>query len=131
VATPTYAIYALALQQDGKIVTAGEPPFTVTRFNPDGSVDTSFDGDGNATSPFSQRGGAVDVAVQPDGKIVAAGAAVNDLGLADFAVARFLSSGALDGDFGLEGGARLISAGMMTTRRDSRFCRMERSFSPG
>jgi uncharacterized delta-60 repeat protein len=105
VATPTYAIYALALQQDGKIVTAGEPPFTVTRFNPDGSVDTSFDGDGNATSPFSQRGGAVDVAVQPDGKIVAAGAAVNDLGLADFAVARFLSSGALDGDFGLEGGS--------------------------
>jgi uncharacterized delta-60 repeat protein len=103
VATPTNTIYALALQQDGKIVTAGDPGLSVTRFNPDGSVDTSFDGDGIATSPFSQ-GGAIDVAVQPDGKIVAAGG-VYYFGLADFAVARFWSSGVLDGDFGLEGGS--------------------------
>ena len=47
--------------------------FGISRLNPDGSSDTGFDGDGNA---FVALGGdeiAFAVAVQPDGKIVAAG----------------------------------------------------------
>jgi uncharacterized delta-60 repeat protein len=103
VATPNTIITALALQPDGKIVTTGFSALNVRRFDPDGSVDTSFDGDGISPSPFSD-GGAGDVAVQPDGKIVAAGVALES-GNADLALARFASNGALDGEFGLEGGS--------------------------
>src|SRR2546423_1755792 len=50
--TPT----AVALQQDGKIVVAGSSAsigrsdFAVVRYNPDGTLDTNFDGDGKATT---------------------------------------------------------------------------------
>ena len=70
-----------ALQADGKIVVAGvtEPSgvhsdVAVARFNPNGTLDSSFDGDGMATIDYF---GGVDAAeavvVQPDGKIVLAG----------------------------------------------------------
>jgi uncharacterized delta-60 repeat protein len=93
-------VYALDLQGDGKIVTAGEPPFTVSRFNANGSVDTSFSGDGTAGPPFAQ-GAVYAVKVQRDGKIVAAGPA-----LSDFGVARFNPGGAPDAAFGVGGAVR-------------------------
>ena len=48
----------VALQSDGRIVIAGytdngpDDEFVVVRYNPDGSLDTSFDGDGIATLDF-------------------------------------------------------------------------------
>ena len=91
-----------ALQPDGKIVVAGTssryPQFdmAVARYNPDGSLDTTFDGDGMVKVDFQnsdERGYAV--AVQPDGKIIVAGVSyITTWG--DFALARLCPNGALD-----------------------------------
>jgi uncharacterized delta-60 repeat protein len=106
--------YQEALQSDGKIVVAGsftpDPPtpawlFTVARYNPDGSPDTSF-GQGGFSYVRDFIGQAFGVAIQNDGKIVVAGE--TDHGLnpvtgfyqVTFAVARFNSDGSLDSTFG-------------------------------
>ena len=50
----------------------GDPGrFALARYNPNGSLDTSFSGDGKQTTDFG--GGATGVALQGDGKIVAVG----------------------------------------------------------
>ncbi|HQH86392.1 MAG TPA: tandem-95 repeat protein, partial [Anaerolineaceae bacterium] len=86
---------AVAVQADGKIVAAGyasngsNDDFALARYNPDGSLDTTFSGDGLLTTAFgSGNDGADAVAVQADGKIVAAGSAYNGSNL-DFALARY------------------------------------------
>lgn len=91
---------ALALQSDGKIVAAGGvkqcggincEDFLVARFNADGSVDTSFGVGGQVNTDFF--GGfdtANAVAIQPDGKIVAAGSAHSEDFDRAFAIARYL-----------------------------------------
>jgi uncharacterized delta-60 repeat protein len=102
---------ALALQPDGKIVVVGygapSGVVAVTRLLPDGSRDSSFDGDGTAGIDFS---GGVDredagyaVAVAPDGKIVIAGSAEFSAVNTDFAVARLQPGGALDTTFSFDG----------------------------
>lgn len=107
--TPTSRISRLALQSDGKIVTVGSPGiFRVTRFNPNGSVDTSFGEGGNATAPFQASAYSSALAIQPDGKIVAGG-----VGAAghNFAVARFQQGGALDAFFGSDGMVEAVLGG--------------------
>lgn len=75
----------VAIQADGKVVAAGTTGctrfrFTLTRYGPHGRLDTSFGGDGIIMTSFTTgpcpdcQEVAYDVAVQPDGKIVAAGA---------------------------------------------------------
>lgn len=85
---------AMALQQNGKIVVAGRADdpnsseandFGLARFNPNGTVDTGFGGDGFVVTGFLDFDEARGVLVQPDGKIVAAGYGA---GYA-FAVARY------------------------------------------
>ena len=71
-------IEGLAIQGDGKIAAAGSTSssFALARYNPDGSLDASFNGSGQVTTGFGSAFGtsaALGVAVQPDGKIVAAG----------------------------------------------------------
>jgi uncharacterized delta-60 repeat protein len=57
-----------------------------------GDLDPSFDGDGRVITDFSgQNDAAQGLAIQPDGKIVAAGTAGND-----FALARYCADGRLD-----------------------------------
>lgn len=95
---------AVAIQPDGKIVAAGsiefENRFALARYEPDGTLDTSFDGDGKVITSFtSDHDSAQDVAIQEDGKIVAAGTA----GGAGFALARYEDDGALDLSFGESG----------------------------
>ena len=86
---------AVAVQPDGKIVAAGEAhistfDFALARYNADGSLDTTFDTDGKVTTNFSSNSDvAAAVALQPDGKIVAAGSAVPIAGGSDFALARY------------------------------------------
>jgi uncharacterized delta-60 repeat protein len=93
--------YAVAVQPDGKIVVAGEGggDFVLARYNADGSPDLTFSGDGVQKTDLS---GYVDsanaVALQPDGKIVAAGQAGDDFGLA-----RYDPDGSLDVSFGVGG----------------------------
>jgi uncharacterized delta-60 repeat protein len=97
---------AVALQSDGKIVVVGsggpDTAFAVARYNPDGSLDPSFSGDGmQTTAIFSPGGaGANGVALQADGKIVAVGYG----GVSrDFVLARYDPNGSLDTSFSGDG----------------------------
>jgi uncharacterized delta-60 repeat protein len=89
---------AIALQEDGKIVVSGtrfaDDELTVLRYNPDGSLDTTFSGDGSTFALGVSRGN--DVIVRDDGKIVVAGEG-------DMHLARFNSDGGLDAGFGAGG----------------------------
>ena len=71
---------SVAIQSDGKIVVAGysdngsNDDFALVRYNTDGSLDTTFDSDGKVTTAIgSGDEHACSVAIQSDGKIVAAG----------------------------------------------------------
>lgn len=98
--------YSTAIQNDGKIIVAGSSgnSFAIARYNSNGSLDTSFDGDGKTTvnfgtdSDFGQS-----VVIQNDQKIIVAGT-TTIVGLnTDFALARFNSDGTLDNTFGSGG----------------------------
>ncbi|TMK87203.1 MAG: hypothetical protein E6G40_06645 [Actinobacteria bacterium] len=107
--------HAVAIQTDGKIVAGGHapcPPYgidcmTLVRYNVDGSVDKTFGTAGIARAKLGFCGCEVnDLAIQPDGKIVAAGWRFkgDDANNDDwFAVARFNSDGSLDQTFGTKG----------------------------
>jgi len=99
---------AVAIQPDGKIIAAGwanrpAHDFALARYNRDGTLDTTFDGDGRVTTDFA--GGAdiiwYGLVLQPDGKIVAAGS-TNQGGARglDLALARYNKDGSLDATFG-------------------------------
>ena len=95
---------AIALQSDGKIIVAGEAnaDLAVARYNSDGSLDTSFDGDGKVVTSINLFDSAYDVVIQADGKIVAAGETGNGTN-SDFAVVRYETNGALDSLFDSDG----------------------------
>ncbi len=90
--------FGIALQSDGKIVAAGygrswsdtSDNFALSRYNTNGSLDTTFNIDGKQTTDFSgyaDYGNAV--AIQPDGKILVAGYTWNGNDY-DVALARYL-----------------------------------------
>ena len=103
---------AVALQADGRIVAAGDAnssgqrDFGVVRYNTDGMLDTTFDGDGKASTDFPLNDDAATaMAVQPDGKIIAVGgsqlrALVADAQDPNFQLARYNADGTLDSSFG-------------------------------
>jgi uncharacterized delta-60 repeat protein len=98
---------AVAVQSDGKIVVAGSASqqFALARYDTDGSLDGSFDGDGKLTTTFggiSAR--AVDVAIHSGGKIVAFGDSA-DASTRDLAIARYDADGSLDSGFSGDGRA--------------------------
>jgi uncharacterized delta-60 repeat protein len=85
---------AIALQADRKIVIAGTAGlgFGLARYNPDGSLDPSFGVQGKDITFFDRGCGGADafaVAIQNDGKVIAAGDAF-DCGTGfNFALARY------------------------------------------
>ena len=95
---------AAVVQPDGSIVVAGSfglspPVFAVARWLPDGRPDPAFSGDGQATLPVGGGASTADgVALQPDGKIVVAGVAGDDL-----ALLRLMPDGTPDPAFGTGG----------------------------
>lgn len=97
------AAYAMAIQSDQKIVQVGTDGsnFALLRYNPNGSLDTSFDGNGIQTTSISAgQDIATDIAIQADGKIVITGQ--NDDSV--FSVARYSHlDGSLDATFGTGG----------------------------
>ena len=97
----------VAIQSNGKIVLAGSDDggtadFAFARLNANGSLDNTFDADGKTSYTFNNHDFATSVALQPDGKIVAAGYS-DAPGTNDFAVLRLNANGSLDNTFDTDG----------------------------
>jgi uncharacterized delta-60 repeat protein len=87
----------VSLQADGKIVAVGfasggatGSDFALARFDANGSLDTTFSGDGRRETNFGPADGAAGVALQADGSIVVAGVAGGGPTGYDFALARYV-----------------------------------------
>lgn len=89
----------LAIQSDGKLVAAGSvgdvdsitssltnQDFALARYNTNGTLDTTFGGDGMVVTDFGGESEAQAIAIKADGKIVAAGRVVTS-GDSDVAIA--------------------------------------------
>src|SRR5712671_4139195 len=109
---------AVAVQADGKLVVVGltykqndfsDEDFVVTRYNPDGTLDTTFGRGGKVRTDFPGLAAVPSsVVIQADGKIVVAGGAFPLFTFAgNFEVVRYNSNGTLDRSFG--------SGGIVTT----------------
>jgi len=103
----------LALQANGQIVAAGaafdgasSSQFGLARYNSDGSLDAAFGVGGKLTTAVGDRSGANALAIQPDGKLVAAGFGSQG-NSSVFALVRYDTDGSLDPSFG--------SGGVVTT----------------
>ena len=83
----------VAILPDEKILLVGEAyvgdfGFGLVRYNPDGSLDTTFGTKGIVTTKFASSASASASAIQSDGKIIAAGS-TGGPGFSDFALARY------------------------------------------
>ncbi len=104
-------ITSMLIQPDGKIVTGGSSTninnsayvFTLTRYNTDGSLDNSFDTDGIAITQVWYHDAVNALALQSDGKIIAAGLSLNFNYDLDVALARYNTDGSLDNTFDNDG----------------------------
>lgn len=103
---------AVVVQPDGKIVAGGvgtvangDRAFALARYNADGSLDPAFGAGGlvNAEFPGTVQSLMLAVALQPDGKILAAGSANFTATEPDFCIARYNTDGTLDASFGNAG----------------------------
>jgi uncharacterized delta-60 repeat protein len=98
-------------QRDGKIVVAGyldssggNIDFALSRYNSDGSLDTTFGNNGKVTTDFNSAVDyGYDLTLQSDGKIVVAGSVFNASSGNDFALSRYNRDGSLDTAFGTNG----------------------------
>jgi uncharacterized delta-60 repeat protein len=102
--------WAVAIQSDGRLVAAGTcyidstADFCLARYNTDGSLDTSFDGDGKVTTAITDgTDEAKAVFAQSGGKVVIAGRCTELSGVTHFCLARYNSDGSLDTSFGAAG----------------------------
>jgi len=114
----SYVPLTTTLQPDGKIILAGNrylnsfngvPKNLILRLNPDGTLDTGFDF--NLVFETSSQ---INVClVQPDGKIIIAGALSFGLGIQDYRTYRLNADGSVDDIFpglGLDG---MVSSGLL------------------
>jgi uncharacterized delta-60 repeat protein len=128
-ATNADIVNAVAIQADGKIVAVGQcsfgflyidahTSFCLVRYNFDGSPDAAFGSGGQVVTHIQQNSSShvatdtgstnypnisdigAGVAIQSDGKIVAAGSCSFTESNADFCLARYNSDGSLDPSFG-------------------------------
>lgn len=125
--------YALGLQNDGKIVAAGEvrtatSPYIynvgLARLNSDGSLDTTFNPSGSQPGTltttfnnYSQENKAYGLTIQNDGKIVITGSCYTGTSIS-LAFARFNTDGSLDTSFNPSGdqpGTAIFTFGGVTT----------------
>lgn len=98
---------ALARQRDGKIVGVGfvgnPRAWAIARYTIDGQLDPTFSDDGWTSVDFGIGGDyATAVVIQPDGKIVVGGSAMNPT-WSDFALVRYNADGTLDMSFSGDG----------------------------
>lgn len=117
--------YAVAVQPDGKIVVAGSAvvggsgrDFVLVRYNPDGSLDSSFGSGGKVITAFgTDSDQAYALLIQPDGKIVAGGESNQGGSGVDFALARYNPDGTPDSSFDADG--KVTTAIGLGSKRDS------------
>jgi uncharacterized delta-60 repeat protein len=100
--------FAIAIQPDGKIIAGGSAANTATngtdyglaRYHSNGSLDSSFGSNGKVLTDVGGLGDVIAaLALQPDGKIVAAGFSFTD-NIFDFSMVRYHANGSLDTTFG-------------------------------
>ena len=113
-ANSTDFMTAVVVQSDGKIVVAGHSvaaggpsDLVLVRYNVNGSLDITFDGDGKVVTDIgnnSTDSAGYSVVIQPDNKIVFAGSSVAG-GLSDIVVVRYNTNGSLDTTFDGDGKA--------------------------
>ena len=101
--------YSVTVQTDGKILVAGLSwtgsynDFALVRYNTDGSLDSSFSGDGKLTTDIgSSYDYGLSVTIQTDGKILVAGSSKQGSNY-DFALVRYNTDGSLDSSFSGDG----------------------------
>jgi uncharacterized delta-60 repeat protein len=122
----------LVIQPDGRILVGGESDmgaaaggfqWRISRYTKKGALDGSFGAGGTVLTSMSSTGGEDEhiwgLALQPDGRIVAAGEVVTATGGFDVALARFNPNGTLDTSFGT--GGKVTTAIGPGTRRDNAF----------
>jgi len=113
------AVYAVAVQSDGKIVIGGSFARArgvlqnfIARLNTDGTLDTGF----NVGGTVGVNGTVIAVAIQSDGKIVIGGQFTTARGTTQNRIARLNTDGTLDtgfntgSDIGVTGGGNYVNA---------------------
>lgn len=107
---PFNVIYQILLQNDGKIIAAGTGAaagsfdFIVARYNPDGSLDSSFGSSGITQTAIGLVSDmAFAVAQDASDKIIAAGHSHDVINQEGFAMIRYNTDGSLDNTFGNNG----------------------------
>lgn len=127
-------INALIIQSDNKIIVAGEAGigsggnFLIARFQSNGKLDSSFGNNGKHIIDYNQNEDALySLALQPDGKILAAGKAdINGISTPMMTLLRFNSDGFIDSTFGENGmafgefGDRFSGANSLVVEQDGR-----------
>lgn len=106
--TELYNLVRIALQPDGRILAAaaglsGLSRFAVMRYGPDGAPDPEFGSGGIAEVETGGIAFAQDVALLPDGRILAAGSRQVSGGPDDVVLLRLFADGRLDPTFGIAG----------------------------
>lgn len=103
---------ALALQADGKILVTGTMmvgernlrDFGLVRYNPDGTLDSSFGHDGVVVTDLGASDNVDSTVIQADGRIIVGGHSYGEhYGHAVTALARYNIDGTLDPSFGKQG----------------------------
>jgi len=120
--TDAHVFSSILIQSDGKIIGCGtsfcedwisdEWKFAVIRYNPDGTLDDTFGGDGIVLDELGFWGTGLNIgyagALQADGKVVMAGWSYSPTGSGDsFALMRWNTDGTRDTTFGENGGVLL------------------------
>ena len=110
VTSPTPSPCKATEDRGGRVRTAASgigSDFALARYNPDGTIDSSFDGDGIVTTDFGALSDddARALVIEPDGRIVVVGTAGEDI-----ALARYMPDGKLDTTFG-SGGTKITDLG--------------------
>lgn len=116
-ASPYDELRKISVQPNGKIVVGGTfgNQFAFARYNADGSIDNSFDGDGEVIYNFGNTtNNLTGMAIQSDGKIVFTGNSYLN-NLSHVAIGRLNSNGTPDAGFN-EDGFNAISVGQTDVR---------------
>ena len=110
-------VNTVAVQPDGKIIAAGNSNnnFALVRYNVNGSLDASFDGDGIVNTPLPGSSVIYSIAVLSNGKILAGGASYPGPTSGDFTLARYNANGTPDLSFDGDG---IVTTNIVNTSSD-------------